>query len=140
MSFFSYQLFTGMKNCKKKAKSSSQNTKENGSSTNSITSESIDYLKHCIPCMFGGVYIVFTLVLFTLIIVGRISTQFITVEQFLSYILSPFLIYIFETSIMSLCGKLSSRQSNENSRTVVNTASSIVYVILFTLVFIGSKS
>jgi hypothetical protein len=140
MIFFSYQLLTGMKNCKKNAKSPSQNITENDSSTSSITSESIDYLKLCIPCMAGGVYIFFPLVLFILIIVGRISTQFVTVEQFLSFILPPLLLYILQTSIMSLSDTFSPKHSKENIRTVPNKKINIVNVIFITSVFIGSKS
>jgi hypothetical protein len=140
MIFFSYQLFTGMKNCKKNAKKPCQNTNKNDSSTNSITSESIGYLKLSIPCMALGVYILFPLVLFISIIAGRIPTQFASVEPLLSFILPLFLLYELQTSIMELIHTFSPKQQSENKRTVTNDTINTFYVIFITSIFIGSKS
>jgi hypothetical protein len=140
MIFFSYQLFTGMKNCKKNAKKPCQNTHENNSSTNSITSESIGYLKLSIPCMTGGVYILFPLVLFISIIISRIPTQFASVEPLLSFILPLLLLYELQTSIMKLIHTFSPKQQSENKRTVTNDTINTFYVIFITSIFIGSKS
>ena len=87
-----------------------------------------------------GVYIIFPLVLFILIILGRIPTQFASVEPFLSFILPPLLLYVLQTSIMSLIDTFSPKESKENSHTVSNKTINTVHAIFITLIFIGSKS
>jgi hypothetical protein len=145
MIIISYQLLTGMKNCKKNAKKPCQNTSENDPSTmaptgNSITSELIQSLKLSVPCIALGVYILFLLILFVSIIVGRISTQFESVEPLISFILPPLLLYGLQRSIMQLIHILFSNRQSENNRTVRNNATDILSVIVITLFLISSKS
>jgi len=107
---------------------------------NSITSELIQSLKLSVPCIAGGVYILIPLILFVSIIVGRISTQFESVEPLISFILPPLLLYGLQRSIMQLIHILFSNRQSENNRTVRNNATDILSVIVITLFLISSKS
>jgi hypothetical protein len=107
---------------------------------NSITSESIGYLKHSIPCLAGGVYILFPLILFVSIIVRLIPTQFKSIEPLFSFIIPLLLLYGLQTSLMQLIHIFSPNQQSENKRTVRNDAINTFYIILITSIFIGSKS